>query len=145
MLALGVCAALMYGGAIHFGLFNDDPTGNLAWLSRRSLLDIFTSASGYGFYRPAGFAVWKVMYVLFGGNNATALHAVSIVVHGVNTVGVWLLAYRLMKRSSPAWAAAIIFACAPFSYEAVAYVAALFHPLLTFWVLAGLLLYDRGR
>jgi hypothetical protein len=38
-----------------------------------------------------------------------------------------------------------IFATFPFSYEAVAYVAAFFHPFLTFWVLLTLLLYRRAR
>jgi len=145
LLALGFAASLLYVEAVNFGLFNDDPTGNLAWLDERSLFDLFISASGYGFYRPAGFAVWKALFYLLGSHNAVALHAVSVLLHGVNTIAVWLLAHRLLRRPGYAWMAAAIFACAPLSYEAVAYVAALFHPLLTFWIIATILFYDRGR
>ena len=145
LLVLGLAASLLYVEAVNFGLFNDDPTGNFAWLDGHSLFELFGSASGYGFYRPAGFAIWKVLYYLFGSHNAVALHAVSILLHGVNTVAVWLLAYRLLRRPGYAWMAAAIFACAPLSYEAVAYVAALFHPLLTLWIIAAVLFYDRGR
>ena len=145
LLVLGLAASLLYIEAVNFGLFNDDPTGNFAWLDGHSLFDLFGSASGYGFYRPAGFAIWKVLFYLFGSHNAVALHAVSILLHGVNTVAVWLLAHRLVRRPGYAWMAAVIFACAPLSYEAVAYVAALFHPLLTFWIIATILFYDRGR
>jgi hypothetical protein len=58
---------------------------------------------------------------------------------------VWLLAWHLGQRRDFAGLAALAFATVPFSYEAVAYVASLTHPLVTFWLLLTLLLYRRAR
>ena len=58
---------------------------------------------------------------------------------------VWLFAKRISGTRPYAWAAALIFATVPFSYEAVAYVASLTHPLLLFWLLLTVLLYQQAR
>lgn len=139
----------LYRRALGFAYFNDDPTGHFAWMEGRSLLQFFTSSADYGYYRPVVFAVLRLSEILFGNvifpHNPVADHALLWLLHGLNTALVWLLAYRLSGRAVWAWAVALLFAATPFSYEAVAYVASLTHPLLLFWLLAALLLYDRGR
>ena len=145
MLVVGLLAMLLYLRALGFAFFNDDPTGNFAWMETHSLWQLFTSSAGYGFYRPVGFALWKGLYWLFDGYQAPAFHALSLLVHGLNAAMVWWLALALNGRRPYAWAAALIFITFPFNYEAVAYEAALFHPLLVFWLLLTLIFYRFTR
>lgn len=148
----GVAALLaiwLYWRALRFGYFNDDPTGHFAWMEGKALWDFFRSSADYGYYRPVVFATLRLMEALFGGapgaHNSAADHALVVLLHAANTGMVWLLAYRLGRRAAYAWVAALAFATVPFSYEAVAYVASLTHPLFLFWLLLTLLLYDAGR
>ena len=142
-------ALWLYRAALHFAYFNDDPSGHFAWMEGRSLIDFFASSAAYGYYRPVVFAALRLFEILFGTaawpHNPFADHALLILLHAANTAFVWALAWRLGGRAAYAWAAALLFATLPFGYEAVAYVASLTHPLVVFWVLAALLLYDRQR
>lgn len=149
-IAVGLAAAWLYHRALGFVFFNDDPTGHFAWMEGRSVWQFFSSSAEYGYYRPMVFTVLRFMERVFGNtifpHNPVADHALLVLLHGANAALVWLLAYRLGHRSPAyAWIAALVFATAPFSYEAVAYVASLTHPLHVFWVLVALLLFDRGR
>lgn len=142
-------AVWLYWRALQFGYFNDDPTGHFAWMEGKTLWDFFRSSADYGYYRPVVFATLRMMESLFGGapgvHNPVADHTLLLLLHGANTGMVWLLAYRLGRRAAYAWVAALAFATVPFSYEPVAYVASLTHPLSLFWLLLTLLLYDAGR
>lgn len=147
--AVALAAMWLYRRSLGFAYFNDDPTGHFAWMEGRSLLQFFTSSAEYGYYRPVVFAVLRLTETLFGNDvfphNPVADHALLWLLHGANAVLVWLLARRLSGRAGLAWVAALVFAAVPFSYEAVAYVASLTHPLLVFWLLATLLLYDLSQ
>lgn len=145
MLSIALVAVAVYGRALGFGFFNDDPTGHFAWMERLSVLQIFASSAGYGFYRPLTFAVWKLLLALLGGYYAPGFHMLNVALHAANAAMLWLLAYRFSRRATYAWAAALTFTVFPLSYEAVAYVAAAFHPLAVFWTLLTLLLYRRAR
>lgn len=146
--AVALAALLLYGRALGFAYFNDDPTGHFAWMEGRSLLQFFTGSAEYGYYRPVVFAVLRLSETLFGNatfpHNPVADHALLWLLHGANAALVWSLARRLSGRAAFAWVAALVFAVTPFSYEAVAYVASLTHPLLVFWLLMALLLYEQG-
>jgi hypothetical protein len=143
-----LAAAWLYRRALGLAYFNDDPTGHFAWMEGQSLRQFFTSSAEYGYYRPVVFAILRLFEQLFGGgafpHNSLADHALLVLLHGANAALVWALAFRLGRRAHFAWAAALVFAAAPFSYEAVGYVASLTHPLLVFWVLLALLSYERG-
>jgi hypothetical protein len=145
MLAVAVAAGAVYVRSLGFGFFNDDPTGHFRWMEGVSPLQLFTSSAGYGFYRPLTFAIWKLLLALFGGYSRPGFHALGLALHAANAALVWLLACRLSGRPIYAWVTALTFACFPFSYEAVAYVAAVFHPLVAFWALLTLLLYQQAR
>lgn len=147
MLAVAVIALLPYLRSLDFAFFNDDPSGNLRWLEGRHWYELFVSsvAYGYGYYRPFGFSIWRLLHDLFGGYYAPGYHAVSLAVHGLTVSLLWLFAYRFGKRYAYAWFVALAFATFPLSYEAVGYVAALFHPLVTCLTLGALLLYRKAR
>jgi hypothetical protein len=145
ILAVATLSVLLYGRALQFGFFNDDPTGHFNWMNGQSFLQFFSSSAGYGYYRPVVFASLKLLHVIFGGYFAPGFHALLLLLHGANAAMVWLLAWHLGRRRDFAWLAALAFATVPFSYEAVAYVASLTHPLVTFWLLLTLLLYRQAR
>ena len=134
----------LYSSSLNFAFFNDDPTGHFAWMQGRSFLDFFISSAAYGYYRPIVFVILKSLVALVG-YHAAVFHALLLILHAANVAMVWLLAQRLANKRAYAWAVALIFATMPFSYEAVAYVASLTHPLLLFWLLLTLLLYQNGR
>lgn len=147
--AAALIAVLLYSRAAGFAYFNDDPSGHFAWMEGQSLLDFFAGSAGYGYYRPVVFAVLRLSELLFGNatfpHNPVADHALLLLLHGANVAMVWALARRLGGRDAYAWVAALVFAFVPFNYEAVAYVASLTHPLLLFWTLLTLLIYDRSQ
>ncbi len=149
---VAVLSFWLYRSALPLAYFNDDPTGHFAWMEGRSVADFFSGSAAYGYYRPVVFTALRLFETLFGGgdwpHNPLADHTLLVLLHAANTALVWALARRLAGRrpgrDAFAWVAALVFAALPFSYEAVAYVASLTHPLVTFFVLAALLLYQRG-
>jgi len=150
LIIVALAAAWLYHRALTFAFFNDDPTGHFAWMEGRTIRQFFTSSAEYGYYRPVVFTILRIMERLFGNahfpHSPVADHALLVMLHVVNGVMVWLLAYRLSRRSFAfAWIAGLVFVAMPFSFEAVAYVASLTHPLHVFWVLLALLLFDHGR
>ena len=150
--AVALLSFWLYRSALPLAYFNDDPTGHFAWMDGRSVVAFFTGSAAYGYYRPVVFTALRLFEMLFGGgdwpHNPFADHALLVLLHAANTALVWALAWRLAGwgpgRAAFAWGAALVFAALPFSYEAVAYVASLTHPLVTFLVLVTLLLYQRG-
>ena len=148
VLLVALSAVWLYHRALGFAYFNDDPTGHFAWMEGQALWQFFAGSADYGYYRPVVFAVLRFSELLFSNatfpHNPVADHALLLLLHAANAAMVWLLARRLSGRDAFAWAASLVFAFVPFSYEAVAYVASLTHPLLVFWTLAALLLYGWG-
>ncbi len=150
--AAALVALWLYRGALGLVYFNDDPTGHFAWMEGRSVADFFTGSAAYGYYRPVVFTTLRLFERLFSSavwpHNPVADHALLLLLHAANTALVWSLARALARPSGRggaafAWLAALLFAALPFSYEAVAYVASLTHPLVVFWVLVTLHLYLR--
>ncbi len=144
MVVVAILAMLVFGRALGFAFFNDDPSGHFAWMETRSVIDFFRGSIDYGYYRPVVFTVLQSLVALVE-YNAVYFHALLLLLHGANVAMLWLLARRLSGSVAYAWTAALIFATVPFSYEAVAYVASLTHPLLLFWLLLTLLLYQQAH
>lgn len=137
---------MLYQRALGFAFFNDDPTGHFAWMEGKAWWQFFLTSADYGYYRPIVFATLRLLEVFASGFNPVVFHALLLLLHGLNTVLVWWLAYMLGGRQPLyAWVAALVFATTPFSYEAVIYVASLTHPLLVCWLLLTLLLYRLGQ
>jgi protein O-mannosyl-transferase len=82
-----------------------------------------------GVWQPLAWILLGIEYVLFGLNPA-GYHAVSIVLHGLNAVLVYLLARTFISRAArPSWlvdlgaaCAALVFAIHPLRVEAVAWI-----------------------
>ncbi len=144
MLTVAAISFLLYSRALDFGFFNDDPTGHFAWMESRGYIDFFRSSADYGYYRPVVFVLLRAL-VDTAGYNAAPFHALLLGLHAANVALLWLLIRRLSGSDVYAWATSLIFAFSPFSYEAVAYVASLTHPLLLFWLLLTMLLYQQAR
>lgn len=145
MIFVAVVTCALYIPSLQIGFFSDDPTGHFRWMEDRSLVTLFVSASGYQFYRPLTFALWKLVYALLGEYNPAGFHLLNLLFHALSAALVWALGYVLTRRRTYAMLAGLLFACFPFSYEAVAYAGALFHPLITSLVLITLLLYHESK
>lgn len=138
--ALGL---LLYRDVLGLLLYYDDV--QLMWVEQRSFGFLLTSAAGMPIYRPLPMVLWKALRLLLGEYDPVIFHGVNLFSHVLNTCLVWALAYRLSHRVSFALIAALIFTAFPFSYEAVAWITALFHPLVTTLLLMSFLLYLASR
>jgi hypothetical protein len=143
-LAVGGLAAVLYARTVTLGFFGDDPSGHFRWIEQVPWPQWFTSSPAF-FLRPLVFVVYKLIWLLMGGYSAPAYHLVPLLLHVANTVMLGLLGASLTRRNAYGWLAALLFATFPLSHEAVAGADALAHPLVTFWALLAVLLYERGR
>jgi len=134
---------LLYRDVLNLLLYYDDV--QLMWVERNPFSVLLTSTGGMPIYRPLPMILWKALRLLLGGYDPVILHGLNLFLHILNTCLVWVLAYRLFNRVSLALIAALIFTAFPFSYEAVAWITALFHPLVATFVLMSFLLYLAYR
>ncbi len=144
-------AFALYAGSVQLPLLYDDaPT---VWrLAERSLLSNFalprTLAAGE--YRPAATTLWLLTRDLFGWFYAPVLHMWNVWAHTLNVALVVVLAARLARAigwREPTFPLLVgaLFAAFPFSYQAVLWAGALYHPIATTAGLMALLAYVRWR
>jgi len=143
-LAAGVLVVALYARSVTFGFFGDDPSGYFRWMEGVSWPEMFTSSPGF-FLRPLVFVVSKLLWLIQGGYGAAGFHIVPVGLHVANTLLVGVFATSLSGRRSYGWLAALLFATFPLSQEAIAEFDAFCHPLVTFWCLLSLVLFQRGR
>lgn len=136
--------ALLYGRALNLAFVNDDIAHVLA-LQRASIADIFLTqwaAHGAAYYRPLGsLLLW--MLLRLSPSSPEPFYALSLLLHALNG---WLL-WSLVRRRMGPWSAAgaaLAWLLFPTHYEAVAYVAALFHPVSTTLILLAMLSLDAA-
>jgi hypothetical protein len=147
LLALLLAVALsllVYGRAMDLALVNDDVAHVLA-LRHGPLGEILRAQGGTGggaYFRPLSHLLLWTTQRLWGPT-APPLYALCLTLHALNLWLLWLLARRL-GGALYASAAALAWGLFPTHYEAVAYVAALMHPLSTLCILLGLLALDRA-
>jgi len=140
----GGLAVALYARTISFAFFGDDPSGHFRWIEQVPWPRWFTSSPGF-FLRPLVPVIYKLLWLILGGYSAPGYHLVPVVLHVSNTLLVGLVASSLSRRPAFGWLAAMLFATFPLSHEAIAEFDAICHPLLTFWALVALLLFERGR
>jgi uncharacterized membrane protein YeaQ/YmgE (transglycosylase-associated protein family) len=140
----GSIAGVLYARTPGFGFFGDDPTGHFRWIETVPWTQWFTSSPG-NFVRPLVFIIYRLLWLVQGGYGAPGYHATLLFLHVANTVLVGILASALSRRQSFGWLAAILFATFPLSQEAISEVDALCHPLLVFWALLALVMFEHGR
>ncbi len=77
--------------------------------------------------------------------NAKAFHILGILIHAVNVVLVYFLALKITKHRIASLIAALFFSFAEYHYEAVIWISAIMHVLVSSFVLLGLLAYTKFR
>lgn len=130
-------ACAVYGYSITLPFFLDDGP-HFQILGQTNGWQHWGDFPPFPFYRPFTFTVWKAFEVVTGEYHAPMLHWLNVWCFGM--VGVVL--GQLVRRTAPSsirHSAGILAGCLlvlfPFSYQAVAMVAALFHLTLTLGML----------
>lgn|GEM_PF-2527146 len=125
--------------------FWDDVPQN-AWLAHASLLDIWTSTVvGLNYFRPLAFSAWKLITLIQGAFDPTTFHWLNLLLHIFNATLVGWIAYGLAvkRRTWTGLAAATLFTLFPFSFQAIAPVSSVMHPLSTAYILTAVLIMLR--
>jgi hypothetical protein len=82
-------ALIFYGRVLSFPFFLDDDL-NFTWMRGRALLSYWVDSSGYKYYRPITFGMWRLAQIIFGETNTFAFQAINFVT--LILVG-WLVSY----------------------------------------------------
>jgi len=151
-----VLVSILYWPVLELPFFWDD-VANFTFMEGRPLLSFWTTASGFPYYRPLGFSVFRIWQLLFGSTNTIAFHLLNMVVMISNG---WLIAALGLRIWSSitvgpkigqgqniesldahifAWLACIILCAFPFASIVIPLVASLFHLLVTTLVLLSAL------
>lgn len=136
---------LLYGASLRLPFFSDD-IAHFQWVGANSLIGLWKSAAGIGYFRPLVFTLWKISVWVNGRFDPLSLHAAMVFLHILNTTLVIRLARRIATgpyRSTIAFGAGALFLVYPFSYQVVPYVGAMFHPVATALALAALVLTEK--
>lgn len=137
----------LYWESLKLPLFFDDMV-HLRWLDWHSLLSIWLTAEGLGYYRPLTMSMWKLSYLLLGYNDPTSYHFLNLFLHGLNSALTGYIAWRAYRGSGRvfyALLATLIFLSYPFSYQAIPSSSSLSKPLIATLTLASVLLYWEAR
>lgn len=143
----GVVTLVVYGGALSLPFFFDDLV-HIPFVDGHSWGEILRTSGNLAYYRPVSFLVWKGMSEVAGGHVAGHQHLFNLVVHALNAWLVGWLAGRLWGgdeggrvRLVRQVLAVLFFVIFPFSYQAVPWVGALSHLLVTLWILLAVVFY----
>ncbi|RLD31797.1 MAG: hypothetical protein DRI83_11840 [Bacteroidetes bacterium] len=136
---------LAYLPSLNNGFTNwDDPE---QVIENRDIQELsFSNTSGIfstfyvGMYQPVTTQVYGVVYSIFGAD-ALAFHSVSLLLHLLNVILVFLLVRKFSRRDSLALITAALFALNPMQTESVAWISAMSNLLYTTFYLAGLITY----
>ena len=136
---------LAYLPSLNNGFTNwDDPE---QVVENRDIQELsFSNTSGIfstfyiGMYQPVTTQVYGVVYSIFGAD-ARAFHSVSLLLHLLNVILVFLLVRNFSRRDSLALITAALFALNPMQTESVAWISAMSNLLYTTFYLAGLITY----
>ena len=159
---VALVAALVFANTLWHGFVFDDGFQVLGnrWIKDAGYLPEIFSSPAWGFdperssnyYRPLMHLVFMIDFHLFG-LKPWGFHLVNIIVHAINSVLVYLLAFRLfsidevhgeggvLKGVHLALASALLFAVHPIHAEAVAWVSAIPELGFTLFFLLSLYLY----
>jgi hypothetical protein len=132
LLVSGTLVAICYSFALRLPFFFDDlPV--FSWLSDRSLVELWTSGSDNGYYRPLTFTVYMLGRLFPMGTQQVVLHGTNVLLHWLNAILVMLVARQIgdgERASLAGTLAAALYAVFPFLYRAVPWVTAMPHMLV---------------
>lgn len=142
----------VYGQAVTFPFLSDDYF-QFPFADEHSLLEVWQTAGDLLHFRPLAYSFWKGLKLITGANEPAILHGFNVLLHLINGILVGWLAGRLWSGQpnhpdSKAWArrylATTLFLLFPFSYQAVAWIAAMMHPLAIMLILLSLITYMKS-
>jgi hypothetical protein len=139
-LAIASAALLTHGPFIFVNFQNPFWThleSSIQLTSWTAVHHLFTTPQSDGFYRPLTFLSLFVDYKLFG-THSPAYHFQSIALHIANAIMAGYLGTELGISRRASWAAALLFAAAPLTFEAVLWPAARFDLWATLFILLSL-------
>jgi hypothetical protein len=142
---------LAYGRALTLPLFFDDFV-QMPLVDAHSLSDIWRTGGSLAYYRPLSATAWKVIALPFEHHTAFTGHALNLMLHATNGMLVGWLAGLLWARRDRTgirprlkwfriYLSASLFLLYPFSYQAVPWIGAVVHLLVTTLILSSLLTY----
>ncbi|HTP10755.1 MAG TPA: hypothetical protein VMP08_21025, partial [Anaerolineae bacterium] len=143
----GLLLFIAYGASLRLPFMADD-LFHLPFVDSHGVFDLWRTAAGLYYFRPVSFTLWKIMEPIFGYHNQVAQHGLNLLLHWGNSLMTAWLAGALWPRSGQfdwrrAYLASTLFLWYPFSYQAVPWIGALVHPLVTSFILASVAAYVR--
>ena len=145
---LGVFA--LYAPSLRLMLIHDD-AANIAWMNNFNLLTVFSVDVSKGATpRPIANALWILTRELFDWYVPGLIHAWNVWFQVLNTALVAALALRIGRRLGIRGRvfpilSALIFGLFPFSYQAVLWAGAIYHPVLAAGGLCTMHIYLTAR
>ncbi len=103
-----------------------------------------TPSDGGGYYRPVVAISYTIDHFLYGENPA-GYHVTNVLLHGANTLLLFLLLSSIFPQKRTPFLAALLFALHPIHTEAVAWISGRTGLLAAFGILLSLLLHQHAR
>lgn len=131
----------LYGDSVTLPFFFDDILHS-RWVRAHSLLALWSGVESISYYRPLPSTLWKLSLWFTGTFHPTLLHAINVALHILNAILVATLTRRIVRtphRRLTGLVAGVLFLSFPFSYQAIPWVGALYHPLATSLILGAVL------
>jgi hypothetical protein len=146
-LALPVLVTGLYARVLSLPLYWDDAR-HYGIVRAHTLLEIWLNQTRYGYYRPALFTFYKFAFSYLTPELTFLCYGVAVVLHALSSVLAGKLVTTFLQYLRPArpaavsplaagFIAAVLFAAYPFTLFAIGNFAALMHPFVTFFALAG--------
>jgi len=127
---------VLYGYSVQLPFFLDDGP-HFSFLGQANILQFWNGSGyiGFGYYRPVAFMVWKLAWLLRGGQfDPAVMHLINIIFFGLIGIVTGLLAGRFAP-SALKWHFTILAGLGvillPFNYQTVTQVTDLFHLTMT--------------
>jgi hypothetical protein len=122
----------IYGPTLSLPFYWDD-LPLLQAMFGKTMAQIWSTGLGLPYYRPSGFALWRLTETLFGPTNPAPFRAINLIALVISSWLVGLLAKQLTTREPDltAWLASTLMSIFPFNNQAVPAVNNLFHLLIT--------------
>jgi hypothetical protein len=126
-----------------------DDLDHFEFIWSHDLGEIWASSGGFPYYRPLGGTLWWALSELCGRNNPVPHHALNLLLFLLSGLLAGWLADKLWNRPNATpnwprrWLATTLFLLFPFSYQAVPWIGAVYHPLVILLTLVALAGYWR--
>ncbi len=149
LLILAAISFAIYANSIPGSFVVDDYERweSTTWIEGRPLGTVigeFFTPGRAPLYRPVPYTLHAIDYHLWG-TNASGFHVTNIILHALVACLVYLVGLSVLKKRTPAFIAALLFATHPVHTEAVTYIAGRTDLTMALFALLSLLLFLKAR